>query len=510
MLTATAWIPKPACATQFGMDYWPYVDSNCWGNEFLTNQYWTAATKAKVAADLNQMCSMGLTCQRFFIFAGCAGWCINQNGPNYFDNTFAEEKTNIVEYLGMCSARGIKVDMTIGSDWLLGTDPGTGLFYWQWAYGNSDAGWTAYMADVHTFFSGFVNAIENSPYASTVQWYDISNEVFTTGPFVVKYPVYLNAIWDGGWVPAAKKGFSVLRVPPSGLTDYDHLKNGDSDSPWLGTTRSAQCKLTDSHCYPEMDSNDWNVAFKYNKARTTFPSSTTIVGEYAYSYSLSGEATQASNEITIMNNLISAGVPYAMHWMFVDRPDATNPKFAWCKNGDECQPNDVVGKVVDKLSLFTNGDFESGTSQFPTGWGGGSNGGHPLTYNRINGQDCTGNYFYRITDNYAPDNIYSLSPYTAVPACSKIYLNAYIRGGNTGNICIGIHQYDANGNWLGLTMGPTFNSAGTWQWFDYQQAVGGWVLTANPNTRYVYVGVVADTFATPGYLDTDCVSLSVR
>jgi hypothetical protein len=313
-------------------------------------------------------------------------------------------------------------------------------------------------------------------------------------------------------IPASKIGFSVLRVPPTGTTDYDNLLNGDSDATWLHSFNESVTKLTDSHCYPEMDTNDWNVGLKYNKGHNDFPNSTTIVGEYAYSFTASGDAVQSTNENTLMNSMLTAGIPFAMHWMWIDLyvPSPPTWKTGWFSNYSINSPNDVVGMVGCKLGLFPNGDMEQGNSQFPTGWSGGSNGGHSITYSRINGTDCTGNYYYRLSASVAPDNIYTLSPYTAVPQCSNIYANAYIRGGNTGTMNIGIHQYDAYGNQLSFTSGPNFTNGGLWQFFSYQQAVGGWVCPANADTRNIYLGVVANINALPGYLDTDCVSLSVR
>jgi len=502
-MVLAAWIPKPAGATQFGMDYFPYI-AGCDTNQFLINRYWTPANKAMVAADLNQMNSMGLTCQRLMMFSN--GWVISPYpGPNYFSSDFDEICANLPEYLGMCAARNIKLVVCLDSGWLDGTQA-PGVYWWQYCYGSDTAGWSAYMADVQTFITRIVNAVETSPYASTVLWYDIHNEIYTQRPNNAYQILYLRAIYDGGWIPASKIGFSVLSVPPTGTTDYNTLKT----STWLGATRAANTRLTDSHAYPEATANDWNVGFKYQKARSTFPNSTTICGEYAYSFTGSGgEAAQATSEITLMDNAIAAGIPYAMHWELIDLYNHPE-QYGWCRNRDINQPNDVMGKVVDKLSLFSNGDFESGDSQNPTGWSGGSNNGHPLTFSRINGQDCTGNYFYRIAATTVPDNIYSLSPHTAVPKCDNIYVNAYIRGGNAGNIRIAIHQYDGNGVLLGTALGPTFNADGTYAWVSYQQKVGGWVCPANPETRYVDMGVVADILSAPGWLDTDCVSLSVR
>jgi len=505
----------PVSATQFGMDYIPYIYGSD-AMQFLCDRNWTTAGKAKVEADLNQMCSMGLTCQRLMFFGD--GWELgNQWGSQnyqapFFSSDFDEIIANLPDYIEMCAKRNITIDFCIGTPWLLGyASENPIVYYWQWAYGPN--GWADYMDDYEYFVTSAVNAVESSPYGYTVHWYDINNEVFTT-PFIDFYPGWLTTVWDSGWVPASKIGFSVLRVPPTGATDYDNLKNGDSDSTWLGTNRAAQAKLTDSHAYPEADTGDWNVALKYGKGHNDYPNSTTIVGEYAYSFTASGEATQATSEITLMNSMISAGIPYAMHWMFVDlyvpNQDPNAWKTGWFHNHDVNQPNDVVGAVGNKLGLFTNGDMEQGNSQFPTGWSGGSNGGHSLTFSRMNGTDCTGNYYYRIAASAAPDNIYSLSPYTAVPPCSNIYVNAYIRGGNTGNMYIGIHQYDAYGNHLSFTAGPSFSNGGNYQFYSYQQAVGGWVCPANPDTRYIYMGVVADINALPGWIDTDCVTLSVR
>ena len=490
-----------AAATQFGMDYMPYLNGAD-AMQFLCNRNWTAATKAMVEADLNQMNSMGITCQRLMFFED--GWVISvYPTPSYFSSDFTEIIANLPQYLAMCAARNIKLVVCLDSGWLDGTN-GSGTYWWQVGYGVN--GWSAYMGDVQYFVTSIVNAIENSPYASTVLYYDIHNEIYTQRPNNTQQELYMRAFYDNGWIPASKIGFSVLSVPPSGTTDYDTLLT----STWLGSTRAANTKLTDSHSYPEVTTNDWNVSFKYGKARSTFPNSTTIVGEYSWPYAaLSGasETAQATNEITLMNNIISAAIPYAMHWMWIDLYGHT-PTYGWFRNCDINQPNDIVGAVGNKLSLLSNGDMEQGNSQYPTGWSGGSNGGHALTFQRVNGQDFIGNYYYRLSVSQAPDNIYTISPLVNVPPCSKIYVNAYVRGAN--NISLDVHEYDANGNDLGYKRSPVLYSDTQWKVVSWQQAIGGWVCPANPATRKIIVAVDADVTSYPGYLDTDGVTLSVR
>ena len=348
------------------------------------------------------MRSMGLGSIRMIFFP--AGWILpSQWGsqgyqPPYFSSDWTEVTSNLPEFLSICAERNIQVDIASPSPYLLTRSRQTGVYDWVWAYGSG--GWNNFMADTRKYITDLVNAVENSPYASTVCWYDISNEIYTT-PFYYKYPIYLQAIYDGGWVTASKIGFSVLRVPPTGLTDYDNLKNGDSDSPWLGTYRARLTKLTDSHSYPEKNAGDWDVGAMYNKARSLYPNSTTICGEYGISYTAVSEADQRDKEITLMNSFISAGVPYAMHWLWTGMWPPPHPgawDTSWFRNDDINQPNDIVCAVGTKLSQLTNGDMELGTNGVPTGWGYGIIGGQNVTGARLGpGNAATNSYYFRLT-----------------------------------------------------------------------------------------------------------------
>jgi hypothetical protein len=521
-LVAAAWMPKSASATTFGVNYYPYL-SGVDTMQFLCNRNWTTATKNKVNADLNMMRSMKLDCLRIIFFAD--GWVLpaacGGQAP-YFSSDWSEIISNLPEFLGMCAARFMAVDIAFPSPYLLTQSHQAGVYDWAWAYCDTTTGWNNFMADTQKYITDIVTAVNNSGYATTVSWYDISNEIYTT-PFYYKYPIYLQTIYDSGWVTASKIGFSVLRVPATGLTDYDNLKNGDSDSPWLGTARANATMLTDSHSYPETNSDGWLFDYKYSKAQTLYPNSTTIVGEYAWPYAIpspspgespSSEALQRDNELTMMDDMIAAGFPHAMHWMWTGKCCGGSPPklFEWFRNFDINQPNDIVGSVGTKLSSLTNGDMEQATGGVPTGWSYGSAGGHAVTGARVGpntANAATNSYYFRLTSTFPGDTIYTLSPYTAIPVpCSSIYVNAYIRA-SVSNIQFSILQYDANNHLLSTTFGPTFTPP-TWAMYSYQHQVGGWRCPASAGVKYVYVSVRGTVTSSPGYLDTDTVTLSAR
>jgi hypothetical protein len=106
VLVAACWMPKPASATQFGMNYMPYI-SGADSMQFLCDRNWTTATKNMVKADLNAMNSMGLTCQRLMFYAD--GWELPSRWGdlNYqasrFSSDFDEIIKNLPEFLGMCA-----------------------------------------------------------------------------------------------------------------------------------------------------------------------------------------------------------------------------------------------------------------------------------------------------------------------------------------------------------------------------------------------------------------------
>jgi len=520
-------MPKPVSATEFGVDYYPYING-VFTNQFLFDDNWNDPdTQNLIKADLNMMNSMGLTCQRMIFFPH--GWITPTayDDPNYvapsFNSDWDEMLDNLPDYLGLLEERGIKLVIASPSP-LLKTKsqrPGyTNLYLWQYFYGPT--GWNNFMADTQKYITDIVNAVATSGHPTTVKWFDISNEISTTAGYL-NYPQYLRAIYDGGWVTPSKIGFSALRVINGGENDFTTLRT----TAWLSPSRATLTKLTDTHSYPEKNPKAiTELAYRYNWGQAQYPNSTTIVGEYGYSFdSPSSEATQRDKEIEIMDKCIEAGVPYAMHWLWagIYRPNGPDPDAViadWFRNHDINQPNDIVGSVGTKLSLFTNGDMESWPpSGPPTGWTYSSSGAQP-TASRFGG--ATNSYCYRLTPNQpGGHNIWTVSPRVTVPACSNncpsqgnIYVNAYIRSNKMSNVRVTVHQYDAGGNEIGspgTTSPPLPSGTSNLQWYSFQHQIpGGWTCSAAQNMRSIRVNVIGHVDDPTAILDTDTVTASVR
>ena len=533
-------MPKPASATEFGMDYYPYIDGVL-TNQFLYSDKWNlTTTQNTIKADLNMMNSMGLTCQRMLFFPH--GWITTKayNDPNpdppHFDAHWGDMLQNLPAYLALLDERDIRLVIASPSPLLKHKSKRQGytnLWLWQYFYGPNE--WDAFMDHTQKYLTELVNAVATSGHPTTVKWFDISNEISTNpqppSEPILNYSQYLQEIYDSGWIiPASKIGFSVLRVVDGGQNDFHDLRNTNNNGPWLGVYRAQDTMLTDTHCYPERNAQAISkLGYRYTQGRTYFPNSTGIVGEYGYSYDYpSSEATQKDKEKAVMDACIAAGVPYAMHWMWSGRylppppeddDDEDHVVAYWFRNHDINKPNDIVGYVGTRLSLFTNGDMESGTSALPTGWSYASNGVVQPTPARVGGQGvgATGDYYYRLTSSRVGDTIWTVSPRVEIPlSSSKIYVNAYIRSTSMSNVRIAVHQYDGSGQEISqaFSTSPAL-PPGTWpQWYSFQHRIdpveGGWICSANALARYVRVNVQGRVDAGTAILDTDTVTLSVR
>jgi hypothetical protein len=532
-----AWMPKPASATQFGMNYQPYIP-NVLNVNFLTNTNW-AANKDLVQQDLNMMNSMGLTCQRLMFFADAWEMPCQFGTPGCQPPSFAPEwdeiTNNLKEYIDMCGQRGISVDICFVAPYLLSKDKDSSMYDWQWGYGNSDAGWNNFIRDTGIYITKVVEGAKRSSYHDAwVKWYDIKNEISTSNDvFYNRYPQYLIAIYSHPWIPGGKIGFSILHVEniPNGKNDFQHLAHGDNNDLWLSPYPGYvnATKLTDSHCYPHANPQATPaLLYRYQQGLANFPNSTGIVGEWAYPYVMpspppggtpyppSNEQIQKTKELDIIKACEDAGVPYAMHWRWIDRwwPQPDNGLSGWFQNHEINQPNDIVGSVGEKLSRFTTGDMETGPiNGDPTGW---TSGGQLDSHVRIGGGGATNNSYYHLT-SHSVGTIWALSPRVTVPTCSKIYVNAYTRSTHISNISITVHQYDQF-NHDTMTTSPGFTPpSGVWQWYSFQHRVqdgingGGWICPARNDTVAVRVSVNGGIVnASPSILDVDTVTLSVR
>ena len=153
-------------ASNFGFNYWPYKGSH----HNLIDTKWTQAMKEEVEKDLDVMASFGCRTLRLMFWPHYCGYMIDpNNGGGNFTSDFDQIRKNLIEMLGFCAERDIKVVVASGNSYVYGKPP-----LWQSAYGED---FDSFLRDSATWSNGIIQSIENSKYSSTVIYYDLYNEI---------------------------------------------------------------------------------------------------------------------------------------------------------------------------------------------------------------------------------------------------------------------------------------------------------------------------------------------
>ena len=512
-LTLLGAAPAVRAATTAGFNP-VYIEG--FGPELLFNANWTAANQAKVQAEINHMASMGTGIVRVMIWIESSGVISPPgNGSNRatFTDQYYEMIANFPQLIQMYQNANIKVDITFGNDWMSGGPSGQGYTkWWQTCWGNNSTGWNNFLTDSTLWVQGIVNSIEASPYAGAVLYYDIQNELSShwepSGTYYSYSVWYCAQIYDWGNIPTAKKGISI---------NTDYVNDLNYLFTWFNPSRPL--KFIDFHAYPASTGDaQYNVNTTYNTLKGRIPSGwgcTVVCGEIGYNTtSESLEPTQNQLVIGMLNKAKTASMPYIMAWTFNSLQACPNSGgYAFSKewfSDPWNHPKDVMGAWAANMNMCSNADVETVSGGMPTGWTYGAN------YGPISGSSggpsttdaCTGSYYYRLNDNTVGDDIYTLTPWVSVPGGNRLYVNAFVRS-SCENVFLAFHEYDANHNWLRFQAGPTIQTPG-WLYYNYQRTCGGWSAPLLSNTRYILLGACAHISSSPGYLDTDCYSISNR
>lgn len=505
LLALVAWAaPRPAQATGVSGFNPVYIEGK--GTELLTNANWTAANKAKMEADIDQMASLGTGIVRIMIWPECSGMIISQNAGGYLNSDYNEIVANIPDLIRLYQERGIKVDVAFGNDFLNG-GPNGSQSWWQWAFGTG--GFANFEALSLQWMQGIVSSIEASPYAANVIFYDYHNEVSSNWGPNVPAKEYVAYMWDWAGVPAAKKGCS---INTDYIDDFNYL---------LGTMQNRPLKMVDFHAYPNSTTDvNYNIESTYDKVKAKVPAgwggSTVIMGEFGQGGTSWSETGQSPIYVGLLNKASAKGIPYYMAWDF-EPLQGYGPGTAcgfsfyqeWYSDPYNW-PKDMMGGWSVARNLCYNPDMETTTGVWPSNWTCGSGGG-PITgsYGGPSQSDsATNQRYYRISATVYPDDIYALSPYINVTGGKYLYINSFIRS-NCSNLYIAFHQYDANNNYLGFTAGPSFNPP-TWQFYNYQRMAGPWRVQLAPTAAKILVGVCGHVYSNPTYLDIDCISVNCQ
>jgi len=506
-------------ASTFGFDYWPAG----YHNNTLNNANWTSLSP-KVQADLDHIASLGGGMVRLMFWPENSGFTLPGNmGGGQIDTQLLGQITgNLPALLKLCADRNIKVTIAFGNDYLIYNDPATNAPWWTSSYGNTSQGFASFLHDSNTWMNAIVDAVEASPYAGDVVFYDLQNEYDAR---TVNGQWYISFVYDWTHIPANKWGVSVLDASRDAPDLVVALR--DSAGPKKG---SRYLNYVDFHSYmtpatyPNYQSNPPQASAQ--TLRNNFPNAKVLMGEFGYQTSVSsanGSADtlqQQTAELKMIDDAKAANVEYYLNWLLWDAIAPTQPSSRTPTFGpNPGAPRDVLGGVAAKLGLVYNPDMEIVSGGVPAGWSVG--GTVPAVLSNQSGYagNAQTNYNYaRVSTTQTSGVVWLVSDQFAVKGGQQLFVNAYIRS-SMRNVSMGIAEYDVNHSPVQNDSGPSYNP-GSWGYVNYLQQIAStcsgaaiaqdqcsWHVTLQPNTAYAIVTINGQPAATaPSYLDVDTVS----
>ncbi len=481
----------------FGFNYWP----GDYGCNILTNANWTAANKSMVKSDLDQMSSLGAGVLRLMFWpqdSGFQAYPMDQGGGAHWTHDFNEERNHLVELLGYCQARSIKVIISFGNDYQSQGNGAPGHRWWMNFYGNTPQGFTKFLGDTRTWINGFVNSIEGCAYASTVLYYDYENEYCSRNPYAGRYAA---SLYDTSGVPAGKRGYSVLRVPE----DAKALKSQ------LGPQRPLN--FVEFHSYPAVNPPaNADIESCHDQIQAAFPNSTILLGEFGRRCDKPGEEmAQQTTTVDLAARARRKGIPYFLHWMLWDNaPPFPDQTAGWGYRASSLK--DVYGGMCQLLNLCANPDMEQVAQGIPAGWSAGGSGNFSFSAMGPNNADAaTNRYYARLQRNAKTGEVWMNSPRMNMIGAGhhkKLYLNCYVRS-NMSGVSMCVKEYNSIGGLIAQTAGPAC-TPGKWSWNGTLRLAGPWSITLQSQTRAVIVSIGAKCVTDPSYLDVDAVSVWAR
>jgi len=469
----------------YGLDYEGY---------FLHDVNWPAL-RPVVEADLDYLASQGTGVIRLALWPHTTGWRLLGAGEGGEFTTEGDEvRANLPEFLALCHERNIQVIAVFANVWFSGGNGDPGHRWWMNAY---DV-FGDFLVDTAAWMRGFVEAIEASPYANAVIFYDYENETYANRGNMAPY---LRYVYDSSGVPEGKRGVSVLWVP--GDIDFLISELATDVNPDVGVRR---LDFIDFHSYPAYPHLP-NIEQAHDYVKTAFPDSTIVLGEFGRTCAApSEEVNQQTTVLDVMNRAIAMGVSYFCHFtLWDDSP----PSVIYGLGYDPHAPKDVLGGIAELTSMAPNPDMEAQTEGHPTDWT--AAGTVPLTYQGmgLTTDAATNGWYARIHVDFPdPGYVWFTSAPIPVAGGGRAYMNSFVRSGMQ-DIRMVLHEYDEGLNQIAVTNGPAFTPVG-WSWNNYLQRAGSHHVDLMPDTRHIIIGVTAETEGGEEYLDLDTVSLSIR
>ncbi len=469
-------------SSTLGFNYWP-GDLKC---QSLNNANWTTI-RSRVESDLDHMASLNVGIIRLMFWPQLSGFKLYPWGGGFISE-FYEQKTNLIDFLSLCQARKIKVNITFGNNFYTAGNGNPDHRWWMDAYSD----FNTFLNDTVFWINGFVNSVESSPYSETVIMYDYENEWHSEA---INSGWYIREIYDRTKVPKGKRGCSILRIP-TGANDL-HNELSINIDPDIG---KRNLDYVDFHSYPYYPAHA-DIELAYEQLQNIFPNSTVLMGEFGHPcQSSSYESSQENIIMDLMNRSINKNISYYMNWCFHDSDISGGD--GWAYTFDE--PKDVMGAASELFSPILNPDMENLLNDKPENWTTGEAIGVDFLYNS---EAATGSFCARLRSKQISGKACISSEPVTIEGGRKLFLNCFVRS-SMENIHMAVEEYDNSMNLLAKSEGPEFTPT-TWKWYNYLQNAGSFNLNLYPETKYIIVSVKADYSTTSSYLDIDTVSTSV-
>lgn len=547
LLAYTSISTQIASAEQFGFDYFPAgLDSRFLMNAdpVLTannpSATWANSVQPEVAADISQMAAMGVKVLRLYMLSNDCEFIppnahedtqcgVPVQGTTNFPITSNGVLTNLTGpngFLSMLQAHGIRTIILFANPY--NNDEGRGGDFtncscWEEYYPN----FNSYLNDAATWMNYIVDAVESSPYATDVIYYDYASEFDLSAS--IEEAAYLQGVYDRSLVPMGKRGVSVS--VNTGTQNYGDLKNS------LG---SRHLDYIDTHNYRLTNDVSHDLSLltsEHNVAVSTFPDSTMLLGETgycsAYDYAAggvrndSGESSQQGVDLAAFQAAAAAGFSYYLNWQLYDNTPpvpAAGCAVGGITLGFEYYPNnpnaftsqakDIVGGMASTYSLVPNADMETVTNgTTPDNWYAGSAAAFTFQASGPARDAAATNNYYAFVSAAAPavGNVVWLNSVAfPVQGGQPIYMDAFLNS-NLQGVTLSLREYDGNNNLITTDTGPSYTPTDS-VWHSYlQEVIPGtpWSVTLNANTVKAILVIAGQAQSTdPAYLAVDTVSVS--
>jgi hypothetical protein len=507
-----------AIESVFGFSYWPH-GKNSSTTLGADPEYWPSM-RPVVERDLDQIVSMGGGHVRLVLSPSADPvrvWKLAGPDQGVNETLLQEQATNLVQLLGLCRDRGLKVTIAFANTYIRRMD--ADQYWWEWGYGpqtedpSDTDGWDRFLADALRWVDGYVTKVEQSPVeASAVIGYEYQNEVTARNPW--SWP-YVRHLYDNVAVPPGKRAESVLVVSED---------VSPADAPFVSGLGGRHLDYVNFHSYPGSDIPlNPNIESSYDDMVAKLSDSTIFLGEFGRSTPKNDDGTidqaaedaQRATVVDIINRAKLKRIPYYLHWMlWDDSPPSSKPIGL---GYEPHQPKDALGSALPLTSRLRNSDMEEGSGSLAawTATGTSTVPGNDLgvtldQHGSAGDRGATNVHYAHLGVENPPGHARLGSSPVYVTGGGLFAVDAYVRS-NMSDVGLRVTQTLTSGDEI-VTSGPTFTPSGP-TWNNWLHGAGDWRLCLNPTARKVEVTVHADADipspTDPYYLDVDTVSAAV-